>query len=142
MPRISNHSEQVTRALGGSSDRVLSKEVLVTTSTSELFALDSPGIYRIWIKNTGATALNSCKIQGRNSASAAWVDVVSSADEFQNPAGNSRGGFLILTDDAVNPVTLDAGAEWNGSIDATTVLEVRMVATVASGTTAVKSEVT
>ena len=140
MAKLSNYKEQVTRSLGGTSDAVVRQTVLVGTGTTELFQLDSPGIYRIYLKNAGATATNACKIQCRNSSNGAWQDIVSTTTDFTTIPG-AIANFLLASDDTIDPTALTAGQEWNGAIDSKSFAEVRMIATVASGSTAIDVEV-
>ena len=137
---LSNYKEQVTRALGGTSDAVVQQTVLVETGTTVLLSLSAPGIYRIYLKNSGATATNACKIQGRNSSNGAWQDIVSTSTDFTTIPG-AIANFLLASDDTIDPTALTAGQEWNGAIDSKTFAEVRMIATVASGSTSIIVEV-
>lgn len=99
------------------------------------------GYYLLAFKNAGSVALNSFKIQGRNSTSGEWVDIVSTYEEFTTLSG-TVGTFLQSSDSVISPTTLAPGAEWNGSIFNTTFLSVRTIASVASGSTNVNVEVT
>lgn len=132
--------QAVTRGLGVNQSPIVKTQVEVTTNTSVLFTTQNPGLYRIWLKNTGATVTNSCKIQGRSSSSSAWLDVVSTSTEFTT-IPSSVAGFLLVSDDTITPTALASNAEWTGQIDATKYLEVRMIATVAAGSTRISVEV-
>jgi hypothetical protein len=99
------------------------------------------GYYILFLKNAGAVALNSFKIQGRNSGSGEWVDVVSTAEEFTT-IPSSLGSFLRSSDSEVSPTTLAPGDEWNGSVFNTNFLFLRTIASTVSGTTEVSMEVT
>lgn len=134
-----NFNQLIGRALGVDGNKVAKDSIRVTTSTTELWLADSPGIFRIWLKNGGATATNSCKIQGRNSTDAAWVDVVATATDFTTiPA--AIAGFLLISDDTITPTALTAGQEWNGVIESR-YSQTRMIATTGSGQTSIAVEV-
>lgn len=139
---VAGWNEQVTRGLGVSCGPVIPlNPVSVGTSSTELFNLDSPGTrYRIFLKNLGATATNSCAIQVRNSTTAAWKSIVSTSTQFTT-IPSDIAGFLVASDDAITPTALTAGQEWFGAIDTRAYRYVRLVATVASGTTNIAVEV-
>jgi hypothetical protein len=138
---MANWQDAVLRAFGTDFNQITKADVSVTDSATELFNLNLvPGVYRIFLKNIGATALDSCAIEGRNSLSAAWVDVVSTTAEFTT-IPDAIAGFLKSSDDTIDPTALTAGQEWNGSISTPSFRYVRMVATVASGSTTIKVEV-
>lgn len=115
----------------------MTKTVTVTDSTTELLKIENFGTFAFWLKNTGATALNTFAIQGRNSLDATWLNVLSSTAEF-----GTSSDFLIMFDDAVDPTILGAGAEFNFAIANNTFLELRAIATVAAGSTTLDLEVT
>lgn len=139
---MSNWNDAVLRGLGSDPNIVYKADVLVETTATVLFELvnNPPGIYRIFLKNIGSTATNSAKIQGRNSLNAAWVDIVDTSTEFTTiPA--AIAGFLHSSDDTITPTALTAGQEWNGSIHTESFRFVRMISTVAAGTTTIRVEV-
>lgn len=106
----------------------------------ELFLITGPGEHRIWIKNAGAVTTNAASIQGRNSRLGSWKDLISSGADFKSVPPDLET-FLVLSDSDVSPTALAAGQEWNGTIDTSPLLEVRMVVSVASGSTEIQLEV-
>ena len=139
MSSVGNILFAIWRLLGGKSS-LLSTSVTVGTSDTVIFSINIPGKYRIGISNAGATATNACKIQGRNSSGGAWQDIVSTTADFTTIPG-AIANFLLASDNTIDPTALTAGQEWNGAIDSKTFAEVRMIATVASGSTAIDVEV-
>lgn len=109
----------------------MAKTVTVTDSTTELLTIDNFGTFAFWVKNSGATALDSFAIQGRNSPDAAWIDILSTSDFA------TASNFLIMTNDSVDPTALAADEEFNFALTNITFLELRLIATVASGTTTI-----
>lgn len=139
MSSIGNVLSAIWRLLGGKSS-LISTSVTVNTSNTVIFSIYVPGKYRIYLKNSGATATNACKIQCRNSSNGAWQDIVSTTTDFTTIPG-AIANFLLASDDTIDPTALTAGQEWNGAIDSKLFAEVRMIATVASGSTAIDVEV-
>lgn len=139
MSSIGNVLSAIWRLLGGKSS-LISTSVTVNTSNTVIFSIYVPGKYRIYLKNSGATATNACKIQGRNSNGGAWQDIVSTTADFTT-IPSAIANFLLASDDTIDPTALTAGQEWNGAIDSKSFAEVRMIATVASGSTAIDVEV-
>ena len=139
MSSIGNVVAAIWRLLGGKSS-VLSTSVTVGTTDTVIFSIHVPGKYRIGISNTGATATNSFKIQGRSLESGTFKDIVSTSTQFTTIPG-SVGGFLIASDDTITPTALTAGQEWFGAIDTFAYSEVRAIATVAAGSTTLSVEV-
>lgn len=105
-----------------------------TSETTIATLLGVPGIYRIGVKNTGANALNSFKIVGRNITGGTWEDIVTTSTEFTTIPSNVNG-FLLSSSSSVSPTTLASNATWHGTIDTKYFYEVAIVATVASSTT-------
>ena len=139
MSSIGNVLSAIWRLLGGKSS-LISTSVTVNTSNTVIFSIYVPGKYRIYLKNAGATATNACKIQCRNSSNGAWQDIVSTTTDFTTIPG-AIANFLLASDNTIDPTALTAGQEWNGAIDSKSFAEVRMIATVASGSTAIDVEV-
>ena len=133
MSSISNVVAAIWRLLGGKSS-LLSTSVTVGTDDTVIFSIYVPGKYRIGISNTGATATNTFKIQGRNLATGTFKDIVSTSTEFTT-IPSSIAGFLLASDDTITPIALTAGQEWFGAIDTSAYSEVRAISTVATGTT-------
>jgi len=111
--------------------------ITVTDSATNLQLIDNFGTYSVWLQNDGATALDSCSIQGRNSEDAAWVTIVGTTEQWQTATT-----FLIATNDSIDPSTLAGAGEWNGAIYNTSFKYLKFVASVASGSTTVNLEVT
>ena len=133
MSNIGNVVAAIWRLLGGKSS-LLSTSVTVGTSNTVIFSIQVPGKYRIGISNTGATATNTFKIQGRNLESGTFKDIVSTSTQFTTiPDSISR--FLLASDDTITPTALTGGQEWFGAIDTFAYDEVRAISTVATGTT-------
>lgn len=134
---MANWHDAMLRALGSDFNRITKANVSVTSADTELFSLNIvPGTYRIFLKNIGATALDSCAIQGRNSLDGAWVDILSATADFATATN-----FLVMTDDAIDPTVLAADEEWNGTINTSTFRFIRMIAATASGSTLITVEV-
>jgi len=132
-----NWHTQILRAMGSNPDPIVSKIVPITVGGTTLFEIDTPGIYKIWIKNIGSNSATACTIDCRNSPLASWKTIVSTTNQFTTlPA--SIHGFLVSSDDTIDPPTLAAGEEWNGTIDATKFNQVRMTMT---GNTRIQLEV-
>ena len=130
-------SASLTRLSGGyQSSSVTTATTTVSTTTTQLCLLTEPGVYRLTVTNTGATALNSFAIQGRNSTDDAWENVVSSGSDFTTIPDRITC-FLLRSDDTTSPTTLAGSGVWTGSIDSKTFIQIRLVATVAAGTTTV-----
>ena len=125
--------------LGGKSS-LLSTSITVGTSNTVIFSIQVPGKYRIGISNTGATATNTFKIQGRNLESGTFKDIVSTSTQFTT-IPSSVNGFLLASDDTITPTALTAGQEWFGAIDTLAYSEIRAIATVAAGSTTLSVEV-
>ena len=138
---MANWQDAMLRAFGSDFNQITKANVTVTDTATELFNLNiAPGIYRIFLENIGGTALNLCKIQGRNSLNGAWVDIVATTADFTTiPA--AIAGFLVNSDDTINPTVLASTEEWNGAISTSGFRFVRMIATVASGSTTITVEV-
>ena len=133
MSNIGNVVAAIWRLLGGKSS-LLSTSITVGTSNTVIFSIQVPGKYRIGISNTGATATNTFKIQGRNLESGTFKDIVSTSTQFTTiPDSISR--FLLASDDTITPTALTGGQEWFGAIDTFAYDEVRAISTVATGTT-------
>jgi len=136
MSNIGNVVAAIWRLLGGKSS-LLSTSITVGTSDTVIFSIQVPGKYRIGISNTGATATNTFKIQGRSLESGTFKDIVSTSTQFTT-IPSSVNGFLLASDDTITPTALTAGQEWFGAIDTLAYSEVRAIATVATGTTTLK----
>lgn len=113
----------------------------VSTAETTLFRLsrariDHTGSYLLWVKNSGATALNSFKLQGRNSPDGVWQDIVVLAADWLTPTTAT-----LEATSTTDPTTLAAGSEFNACLLHRYTLELRIVATVASGSTLVTVEV-
>ena len=132
MSSIGNVVAAIWRLLGGKSS-LLSTSVTVGTSNTVIFSIQVPGKYRIGISNTGATATNTFKIQGRSLESGTFKDIVSTST-----IPSSVNGFLLASDDTITPTALTAGQEWFGAIDTLAYSEIRAISTVATGTTTLK----
>ena len=133
MSNIGNVVAAIWRLLGGKSS-LLSTSITVGTSNTVIFSIQVPGKYRIGISNTGATATNTFKIQGRNLESGTFKDIVSTSTQFTT-IPNSISRFLLASDDTITPTALTGGQEWFGAIDTFAYDEVRAISTVATGTT-------
>lgn len=133
--------QQLLRAFGTVTQGAISKQISVATTATTIATIDAPGIYRLWVKNIGGTALNSFSIVGRNSPRAAWDTIVSTADQFTTISADVAG-FLRSSKSTVSPVTLADGAEWYGSIITVDFVYVEVRATVASGTTILDVQIT
>ena len=133
MSSIGNVVAAIWRLLGGKSS-LLSTSITVGTSNTVIFSIQVPGKYRIGISNTGATATNTFKIQGRNLESGTFKDIVSTSTQFTT-IPNSISRFLLASDDTITPTALTGGQEWFGAIDTFAYDEVRAISTVATGTT-------
>jgi len=133
MSSIGNVVAAIWRLLGGKSS-LLSTSITVSTSDTVIFSIQVPGKYRIGISNTGATATNTFKIQGRNLESGTFKDIVSTSTQFTT-IPNSISRFLLASDDTITPTALTGGQEWFGAIDTFAYDEVRAISTVATGTT-------
>lgn len=115
----------------------MAKTVTVTDSTTELLTIDNFGTFAFWVTNSGATDLDSFAIQGRNSPDAVWIDILSTTSDFA-----TASNFLIMTDDSVDPTALAADEEFNFALTNITFFELRLIATVASGTTTIDVKAT
>lgn len=126
----------VTLALALATQWVVSEELNCreTLRAWDVGPMQVPGKYRIGISNTGATATNAFKIQGRNLESGTFKDIVSTSTQFTT-IPSSVNGFLLASDDTIIPTALTAGQEWFGAIDTFAYSEVRAISTVATGTT-------
>ena len=119
--------------------------VTITTSETTIFKLtrdnyNHTGEYCVWVKNTGATALNSFKIKGRNSSSGIWEDIVTTTTHWTTiPSEVSK---LLLMVDSSNPTVLAAASEFDFCINYGMPLEIQLTATVASGYTTIEYELT
>lgn len=123
-----NWHNQVLRALGSNPEPILSKVIPVTVSGSTLFEINTPGVYKVWIKNIGSNPATTCTIDCRNSPLASWKTIVSTTSQFTTIPPSIQG-FLLSSDDTIDPPTLASGEEWNGTIDATRFNQVRMTMT-------------
>ena len=121
---------------GGRNGAIATATTTVGTTATQLCLLTGPGVYRLTVKNTGATALNSFAIQGRNSTDDVWENVVSLAADFTTIPDRIKA-FLLRSDDTTSPTTLVGSGVWTGAIDSKTFIQIRLVATVAAGTTTV-----
>ena len=97
-------------------------------------------IFALAFSNTGAAPLNSFAIQVRNTSQGDWRDAVTTGLAFTTLPARLQG-LLLGSDDEVDPTILAVGQTWEGAIDLKAVFQVRVVATVASGTTTVLVEV-
>ena len=125
---MDNHDRSIARTLGAITGES-SRSITVTTAETTILSIYGvPGIYRIGVKNTGATALSVFKIQGRNLDSGTWENIVTTTAQF------TTAGFLLMST-TVDPTLLASNSTWYGTIDAKFFNEVQIVANVASGST-------
>lgn len=111
------------------------KTVTVSTETTELMRVENFGSFTFFVVNSGATDLNSFAVQGNNGG--AWIDILSTTSDFA-----TASNFLIMTDDSIDPTSLAADEEFNFAFTNITFLELRLIATVASGTTTIDVQAT
>lgn len=135
-----NRDQQILRGLGTVVQSAVSSQVSIGVSSTTIATIDAPGIYRLWVKNIGGTALNSFSIVGRNSRRAAWDTIVSTAGQFTTISADVSG--FLRSSKVLSPVTLASGAEWYGSVGTFDFVFVEVRATVASGSTILDVEVT
>jgi hypothetical protein len=112
--------------------RTTGKQVIGTTATVPTFTIDTKGAQgaTIYLKNTGATALNACDLKKRVSGAPAARTIGTSA-AWSNVAFTMANG-------AGNPTTLASGAEVELVVPATVLNgadTLEIYATVASSTT-------
>ena len=134
-----NRDQQILRGLGTVVQSAVSSQIAIATTATTIATMDAPGIYRLWVKNIGGTALNSFSIVGRNSRRAAWDTIVSTATQFTTISADVAG--FLRSSKVVSPVTLASGAEWYGSIGTFDFVFVEIRATVASSSTILDVEV-
>ena len=135
-----NKDQQLLRAFGTTLQGAISSQVSIATTATTIATIDAPGIYRLWVKNIGGTALDSFSIVGRNSPRAAWDTIVSTATQFTTISADVAG--FLRSSKVLSPVTLASGAEWYGSIDTVDFAHVEVRATVASGATILDVQLT
>lgn len=130
---MDNHDRSIARTLGAITGES-SRSITVTTAETTILSIYGvPGIYRIGVKNTGATALSVFKIQGRNLDSGTWENIVTTTAQFTT-ATSDIAGFLLMST-TVDPTLLASNSTWYGTIDAKFFNEVQIIANVASGST-------
>ena len=134
-----NRDQQILRGLGTVVQSAVSSQVSIATTATTIATIDAPGIYHLWVKNIGGTALNSFSIVGRNSRRAAWDTIVSTATQFTTISADVAG--FLRSSKVVSPVTLASGAEWYGSVGTFDFVFVEIRATVASSSTILDVEV-
>ena len=137
---MSNSENQNRDRIIGVPVSSISETVAVGTGTTVLFTITTPGIYRIHVKNNGGTALNTFAIQGRNSVNGAWITVANTTTQFTT-IPDSIKGFLLRSDDTINPTLLASTQEWEGAINSKTFRYLRATATVGAGSTSLYVEV-
>ena len=91
----------------------------------------------ICVQNTGDAALNSFALQGRVGADTPWFTIADESTDFTPSPLPS--GTLLRFSEAVNPITLAADNAISFGLNCTAISELRIVATVASGTTTLET---
>jgi hypothetical protein len=135
-----NKDQQLLRAFGTTTQGAVSSQVTIATTATTIATIDAPGIYRLWVKNIGGTALDSFSIVGRNSPRAAWDTIVSTASQFTTISADVAG--FLRASKVLSPVTLADAAEWYGSIDTVDFVYIEIRASVASGSTILDIQLT